>query len=123
MEWFNMYASNMEDNMNDLQNMMKEFSANLTSVQNGIKSFADIKQNVENIKNNINRIKTNINTLKPPNNLITLHNTVLEGCDLYLQGVSEFMKYYDDGDDEHFVTGGLKIQRGTELMYEAADMF
>ncbi|GAB4313851.1 MAG: hypothetical protein Kow0019_13320 [Methanobacteriaceae archaeon] len=118
-----MYASNMENNMNNLQNLMKEFSDSLTSVQKGIKSFDDIKQNVENIKNSLTLIKTDINTLKPPSNLLTLHNTVMEGCDLYLQGVNEFMKFYDDGDDEHFVTGGLKIQEGTELMYKAADMF
>lgn len=119
----NMYASKMENNMKKLQNIMSQFNGHLISVQNGTRSFEDIKSNVQGIKNELSSMYNDINSLTPPNNLITLHNTVKEGCYTYLEGVNEFMKFYSDGNDEHFVTGGLQIQKGTELMYKAAEMF
>lgn len=118
-----MYASQMETNMQKIQLNMNKFSENLTSVQNGTSNFDDIKHAVEEVKDNLYSIYIEINTLHPPSNLITLHNTVQDGCNSYILGIIEFLKYYGDGDDEHFITGGRKIQRGTELMYKAADMF
>lgn len=118
-----MYTNQMELNMQKIQLNMNKFSENLTSVQNGNNSFDDIKHAVEEIKDNLYSIYIEINTLHPPSNLITLHNTVQDGCNSYIVGITEFLKYYNDGNDEHFVTGGLKIQKGTELMYKAADMF
>ena len=118
-----MYPNTMESYMRKLQDLMNKFSANLTSVQNGTKNFEDIKPNVQDIRNELARMSNDIDALQPPSNLLTLHSTVKEGCENYLQGVSEFMKFYGDGNDEHFVTGGLKIQKGTELMYKASAMF
>jgi len=118
-----MYPNTMERNMREIQDIMNRFSLSLTSVQNGTKSFDDIKPNVEGIRNDLNWMNNEINSLQPPANLLTLHNTIKEGCETYLQGITEFLKFYDDGHDEHFVIGGLQIQMGTELMYKAADMF
>jgi len=119
----NTYTIVMKGKLSNLQHKMSQFSQNLTSVQNGSRSFEDIKPNIDGIKNELTKLYNDINSLQPPGNLINIHNTVKEGCDIYLQGVTEFMKFYIDGNDEHFVTGGLKIQKGTELMYKAADMF
>lgn len=120
---FNMYADDMENNMQKVQYYMSRFSKSLTSVQNGTNTFEDIKEEVEEIKYQLYLLCNRIDALDPPDNLITLHNTVKEGCNTYIDGVNEFLKYYLDGNDEHFVTGGLKIQKGTQLMHRAADMF
>ncbi len=118
-----MYAADMENNMQKLQYNMNQFSKYLTSVQDGTKSFEDVKEGIEAIKYDLYLINNSIDELQPPNNMVTLHNTVKEGCNAYIDGINEFLKFYLDGNDKHFETGGLKIQKGTELMYKAADMF
>jgi len=119
----NMYAAERENNKQKLQYNMNQFSEYLTMVKDGSKSFKDVLEELEGIRYQLYLINNSIDELQPPDNLIALHNTVKEACNAYIDGVNEFLKFYRDGNDKHFVDGGLKIQKGTELMNKAADMF
>lgn len=117
------YSATMERNMEKIQDNMSQFSKNLTLVQNGRKNFPDIRANIENIEREVNQIILDINSIQPPENYKTLHETVNEGSEFYLQGLQEFLKFYTDNNDEHFIEGGLKIKKGTEQMNKASKMF
>lgn len=40
----------------------------------------------------------------------------------YLQALEDFLEFYNDGNDDHFVTGGLKINEANQLLYKGADL-
>ena len=51
-----------------------------------------------------------------------VHNTVKQASLYYLQALEDFLEFYVDGNDDHFVTGGLKINEGNQLLYKGADL-
>lgn len=117
-----MYTVKMQNLMNELQLNMSGFNNTLVQVQQGVISLDSAQSKIENYYIKVKRISNTINSTSHPSTFNQVHRTLKEAANLYVEGLNEFLKLYDDGNDDHMVSAGLMINEGTNKMYETADM-
>ena len=112
----------MQAYLQQIQYSINKFNGTLLRVKGGSKTFEEVKPEIQNIRNELKRINKDINQIKPPSGLEDVHNTVKQASLCYLQALEDFLEFYKDSNDDHFVTGGLKINEANQLLYKGADL-
>ncbi len=117
-----MYSEQMQRHLQKIQYSINKFNGTLLLVKGGSKTFQDVKIEIQKIREELKSIYQDIDRTKPPHGLEDVHQTVEKASLYYLQALEDFLEFYVDGNDDHFVTGGLKINEANELLYEGADL-
>jgi len=112
----------MQRHLQKIQYSINKFNGTLLLVKGGSKSFEDVKIDIQKIREELKSIYQDINQTKPPQGLEDVHQTIKKASLYYLQALEDFLEFHVDGNDDHFVTGGLKINEANELLYEGADL-
>ena len=112
----------MQRYLQKIQYRINKFNGTLLLVKGGSKTFEEVKPDIQKIKDELESVYQEINRTEPPSRLEDVHHTVKQASRYYLQALDDFLIFYEDGNDDHFVTGGLKINEANELLYEGADL-
>ena len=112
----------MQRHLQKIQYSINKFNGTLLLVKGGSKTFQDVKIEIQKIREELKSIYQDINQIRPPHGLENVHQKVKKASLYYLQALDDFLEFYVDGNDDHFVIGGLKINEANELLYEGADL-
>ncbi|MEN6592440.1 MAG: hypothetical protein ABFC12_04260 [Methanobacterium sp.] len=108
--------------MQKIQYNMNTFNGTLLLVKGGSKTFDNVRGDIEAVRNEFRTIYNTINSINPPRGLEEVHSIVEKASKLYYDSMGEFIKFYADGNDDHFVNSGMMINEANELMYQGADL-
>ena len=117
-----MYPERMRKNLEIMGYAVNRFMENLLLIRGGTHP-KEIRKEFAKVQDILRDVYEAILNEKPYPGLEQIHLKVVEASRLYLEGVEEFMRFYDDHDDDHFIYAGLKIDEAGEIFNEVANMF
>lgn len=117
-----MYSDTMQRYLQRIQYNINKFNGTLLLIKGGSQTFEEVKPVIQNIRDDLENVYQEINKINPPSGLENVHHKVKQASKYYLQALEDFLKFYVDANDDHFVTGGLKINEANELLFEGADL-
>lgn len=116
-----MYTKSMERHVQRIGYNVNRFRGNLLLLKGG-KNPEELKDEFMDIERSLSEIFDEIRFEVPDAGLEGVHSRILRAAGIYRDSLREFLMFYDDGDDEHFVHAGLMINEANELLNEAASM-
>jgi len=116
-----MYTRNMGRYVQRIGYNVNRFRGNLLLLKGG-KNPEELKDEFMDIERSLSEVFRDIEGEVPDKGLEGVHSTILRAAGTYLEAIGEFMRFYDDGDDDHFVYAGLMINEANELLNQAASM-
>ncbi|ADL58698.1 hypothetical protein U2150_04230 [Methanothermobacter wolfeii] len=116
-----MYTESMQRHVQRIGYNVNRFRGNLLLLKGG-KNPEELKEEFMDIERSLSEIFNDIRVEVPDPGLEGAHSTILRAAGIYRDSLREFMRFYDDGDDDHFVHAGLMINEANELLNEAASM-
>ena len=112
----------MERNVQRIGYAVNRFRGNLLLIRGGTDP-EEIRDEFAEVERILREVYVDIMNETPDPGLEGIHRKILEAAGTYVEAVEEFMKFYDEHDDDHFVYSGLKINEANELLNQAAAMF
>lgn len=99
---------------------MNRFNGILLLVKGGSKSFDEVKSDINAIKMDFKSISSAIDSINPPLGMVEVHQTVSKAGNYYYDALTDFMEFYVDGNDDHFISSGLLINEANQLLHHGA---
>jgi len=117
-----MYSRRMQRHVQRIGYNVNRFRGSLILLRGG-RDPQELRDEFMDIERSLTRVFRDISSEIPDPGLADLHNLIFKAVGTYLEAIREFLRFYDDGDDDHFVHSGLMINEASELINQAAAMF
>ncbi|MCQ8905241.1 MAG: hypothetical protein NQU45_05985 [Methanothermobacter sp.] len=117
-----MYSKRMQRHVQRIGYNVNRFQGNLLLLKGG-RDPQELRREFMDIERSLNEVFRDISCEVPDPGLGDIHSLIVKAAGTYLGAIREFMRFYDDWDDDHFVHSGLMINEANELLNRAAAMF